>query len=138
MAAIDRTAPVHLVINPQSGYGGRHLVLADFRAAMATAGLAMVEYTTRGPDDATRYVSDLPGRAAAVAVWGGDGTVHEVARGLAGSDVPILACPAGTENLLAKELRIPSEPRKLVEVLQRGRVVNCDVGLVNGDRKSVL
>jgi diacylglycerol kinase family enzyme len=69
-----------------------------------------------------------------VAVWGGDGTVHEVARGLAGSDVPILACPAGTENLLAKELRIPSEPRKLVEVLQRGRIVNCDVGLVNGRR----
>jgi diacylglycerol kinase (ATP) len=134
MAAINRNAPVHLVINPQSGYGGRQLVLADFRTAMAAAGLPMVEYTTRGPDDATHYVHDLPGKASAVAVWGGDGTVHEVARGLAGTGVPILACPAGTENLLAKELRIPSEPRRLVEVLRRGRVVDCDVGLVNGRR----
>ena len=121
-----------MVINPQSGYGGRQLVLADFRAAMTAAGLEFVEYTTRGPDDATRYVRGLPGRAAAVAVWGGDGTVHDVARGLAGTGVPILACPAGTENLLAKELHIPSEPRRMVQVLCRGQIVDCDVGLVNG------
>jgi diacylglycerol kinase family enzyme len=74
MAAINRNAPVHLVINPQSGYGGRQLVLADFRTAMAAAGLPMVEYTTRGPDDATHYVHDLPGKASAVAVWGGGST----------------------------------------------------------------
>ncbi len=46
--------------------------------------------------------------------------------------MPILACPAGTENLLAKELKIPRDPRKIVEVLLEGPVVNCDVGKVNG------
>jgi diacylglycerol kinase family enzyme len=67
-----------------------------------------------------------------VVVWGGDGTVHEVASGLAGTSVPILACPVGTENLLAKELHIPSEPQRIVQVLQTGQVVGCDVGTVNG------
>jgi hypothetical protein len=38
MAAIDRNTPVHLVINPQSGYGGRQLMLADLRTAMVAAG----------------------------------------------------------------------------------------------------
>ncbi len=132
MAGIDRNLPVHLVINPHSGYGGRQLLLADLRVAMAEVGMNWVEYTTRGPDDATRYVRGLPGRASAVVVWGGDGTVHEVASGLAGTAVPILACPVGTENLLAKELHMPSEPWRIVQVLQTGQVVGCDVGTVNG------
>jgi YegS/Rv2252/BmrU family lipid kinase len=132
MAVLDKNLPVYLVINPQSGYGGRHLLVSDFRQAMTEAGIGMVEYVTTGPDDATRYVRDLPGKAAAVVVWGGDGTVHEVAAGLAGTAVPILACPIGTENLLAKELHIPAEPRRIVKVLQTGRVANCDVGTVNG------
>jgi diacylglycerol kinase family enzyme len=46
--------------------------------------------------------------------------------------VPILPCPAGTENLLAKELKIPANPRSLVDILQGGRTVHCDVGNVNG------
>jgi diacylglycerol kinase family enzyme len=101
------------------------------------AGLELVEYSTRGPMDATHYARGIRGRAAAAIVWGGDGTVHEVANGLAGSGVPILACPAGTENLLAKELRIPSDPRRIVDVIRHGQIVDCDVGRIN-DRNFLL
>lgn len=131
MSEIDPGKPVHLIVNPHSGYGGHSLLLSDLRPAMRRAGFEIVEYTTRGPSDATRYAKEIAGQAAAAVVWGGDGTVREVADGLAGTDVPILACPAGTENLLAKELRIPGRPQGLVDILRSGQVVSCDVGQVN-------
>jgi len=132
MAASDKRQSVHLIINPQSGYGGHHLLLGDLRTAMREAHIQPVEYTTRGPEDATAYARRIAKEATIAVVWGGDGTVNEVANGLAGTDVPILACPVGTENLLAKELKIPSHPRAIVEVLRGGRVIDCDLGQVNG------
>lgn len=132
MSPFDKNLPVHLVINPKSGYGGSRLMIADLRSEVFRAGMDLVEYTTRGPEDATRYVRGLEGKASAVLVWGGDGTVNEVANGLIGTDVPILPCRAGTENLLAKQLKIPRDPRKIIDILLEGQIVDCDVGLVNG------
>ena len=131
MAIIDTSLPVHLVINPQSGYGGSRLLLADLRSELHGAGLKVIEHVTRRAGDATEYVGSLGNQAAAVIVWGGDGTVSEVVNGLLGQDVPILACPAGTENLLAKELQMPRDPRRLVHVLLSGHLRGCDVGIVN-------
>ena len=129
---MDRRLPVHLVINPKSGYGGQRLVVADLNAALRQAGLEVIEYTTRWANDATEYARTIRTPNTAVLVWGGDGTVNEVANGLAGTDVPIVPCPAGTENLLAKELQVPGEPHRIAQLLKTGRIVNCDVGIING------
>jgi YegS/Rv2252/BmrU family lipid kinase len=137
MISRDDHRPVHLIINPRSGYGGHRQLLVDLRTEARAAGLNWVEYTTSAPDDATRYVRSIVADSAGVVVWGGDGTVREVASALAGSSVPVLPCPAGTENLLAKELRIPGSPRGISEVLRTGPVVDCDVGKVN-DRMFLL
>jgi YegS/Rv2252/BmrU family lipid kinase len=132
MALDTKDNPVHLVVNPHSGYGGRKLMLGEIRAELRRAGLAFVEYTTTAPLDATRYARQVASSAAAILVWGGDGTANEVANGLCGTGVPMLACPAGTENLLAKELQTPSDPRHIVEVLRFGNIVDCDMGVING------
>lgn len=137
MIRTDKNRPIHLIINPHSGYGGRKLLIAELRAQIRQAGMELTEYTTRAPQDATDYARSIVTRAAAAVVWGGDGTVNEVASALAGSDVPVLACPAGTENLLAKQLKIPSSPRGIVDVLTNGQVVDCDVGQIN-DRNFLL
>jgi diacylglycerol kinase (ATP) len=129
---VDQNKPVHLVINPRCGYGGHHGAVVQLKAEARAEGVDLVEYVTKGPRDATDYVRGLAGEASAVVVWGGDGTVNEVVAGMEGFDTPILPCPAGTENLLAKELKIPSDPRKIVQVLRHGRIVNCDVGRING------
>lgn len=124
--------PVHLIVNPHSGYGGQRLLLAELRSLARQAGIDLIEYTTRAAEDATHYTRSILGQARAIVVWGGDGTVNEVAQAAIGSNVPILPCPAGTENLLAKELQIPSQPAAIIQTLQTGRVVQCDVGRVNG------
>jgi len=132
MFANDESRPVHLIVNPRSGYGGSKHMLTELRALIRKAGLSVTQYVTQAPGDATRYARSIVGRAAAAVVWGGDGTVNEVANALTETDVPVLACPAGTENLLAKELKMPSNPRGIVEVLLEGELVECDVGHVNG------
>jgi len=132
MDRVDRAKPVHLIINPRSGYGGHKHLLADLRTYMRQAGFETVEYVTKAPGDATARARGVAKEASAVVVWGGDGTANEVASGLAGTGVPMMACPAGTENLLAKELRMPSDPRAMVNVLRTGEIVDCDIGIVNG------
>jgi len=122
----------HIIINPHSGSGLKRRALAALRTELRQRGHEIVEYRTTGPADATRYAESIRDSADLAVVWGGDGTVREVAAALVGSEVPVLACPVGTENLLAKELRIPGHPRRLAEVVAAGRTAACDLGTVNG------
>ena len=54
MIRTDKDRPVHVIVNPRSGYGGQGLVLADVLAALRRADFDVVEYRTRAPEDATR------------------------------------------------------------------------------------
>jgi len=123
---------VHIIVNPRSGSGSKRGDLLELRAALKAQGREVAEYRTTSPGDATRYAQGVRGQAELVVSWGGDGTIREIASALAGSDVPVLVCPAGTENLLAKELRIPSHPGRLAEIVALGRTAEFDLGIVNG------
>jgi diacylglycerol kinase (ATP) len=123
---------IHVIVNPKSGAGLQRWNLSEFCARLRAGGQAVVEHQTTGPGDATAYAAGVIRQASAVVVWGGDGTVREAASALVGSPVPLLACPVGTENLLAKELGIPAEPRRLAAIVAAARTVDCDVGTVNG------
>jgi diacylglycerol kinase (ATP) len=69
------------------------------------------------------HAAELAARAArdrlpAVAVWGGDGTYNEAARGLLDSETALLLLPGGTTSVLVYELGVPRDPcRALVAQL---------------------
>jgi diacylglycerol kinase family enzyme len=71
-----------------------------------------------------------------VVAFGGDGTVNEVARGLAGSETPLTCLPGGSANVYCKQLGIPGEIVDATEHLLRmaddWHVRKLDVGTVNG------
>jgi len=77
---------------------------------------------------------DPNGRPAdLVIVFGGDGTVRAVARLIleSGSGAPVAVIPAGSGNLFAFALRIPSRIKKAVKLALEGVPIEIDVGRLN-------
>ncbi|WP_232678397.1 diacylglycerol kinase family protein [Nocardioides sp. R-C-SC26] len=69
-----------------------------------------------------------------VIVCGGDGTVREVCAELAGTGIPVGIVPAGTGNLLARNLDIPLYIRAAIDVALTGQDRAIDMVHVRGDR----
>ena len=68
-----------------------------------------------------------------VMVCGGDGTVREVCAELAGTGIPVGIIPAGTGNLLARNLDIPLYLRSAIDVALNGQDRAIDLVDVGGD-----
>ena len=99
-----------LVFNPTSGRSrsSRLKRIDRARSILARHGITTEIAPTAGPGDATEIAKKaVIDRVQMVIACGGDGTCNEVVNGLAGSDVPLALLPAGTANVLAKELSLP-------------------------------
>jgi diacylglycerol kinase (ATP) len=99
-----------LIYNPTSGRR-QHRRFAEIERAvriLKDAGIRTELAPTTAPMSATVIARQAvqQGRGMVIAC-GGDGTNNEIVNGLAGSNVPMAVLPAGTANILAKELRIP-------------------------------
>jgi len=68
-----------------------------------------------------------------VLVAGGDGTVRVVCAHLARTNIPVGVIPAGTGNLLARNLGIPLDLDEALEALLDGRDRRIDLVEVHGD-----
>ena len=66
-----------------------------------------------------------------VFVAGGDGTLKVFAEKLINSEINMGIIPTGTANVLARELSIPLDPLKAVELLLKGKSEKIDVGIAN-------
>ncbi|QIK68072.1 phosphatase PAP2 family protein [Nocardioides sp. HDW12B] len=71
--------------------------------------------------------------AELVVVCGGDGTVRTVCAELAGTGIPVGVVPAGTGNLLARNLALPLYLNAAVEVALNGQDRAIDIVRVAGD-----
>jgi diacylglycerol kinase (ATP) len=71
---------------------------------------------------------------ALVVAAGGDGTVHAIANGLAGSATALGFVPLGTANDLACELGVPRDVVSAATRILEGRSRRVDLGVVQGRR----
>ena len=70
--------------------------------------------------------------ARLVVVWGGDGTINEVASTLAFRDIPIAIIPAGSGNGLARELGVANRPEQALVEAMRATPRSIDLGELGG------
>jgi diacylglycerol kinase (ATP) len=94
-----------------------------------------VQKSKHAPARVDRVLGD---GADLVLVWGGDGTVQRCLGRLAGSDATLAILPAGTSNLLAGNLGIPTDLEQAVEIALHGDRRRIDTGTVNGEHFAVM
>lgn len=86
---------------------------------------------TTGPGDARELATQgVASGVDAVAVFGGDGTSMQAAAALVGTGVALALIPGGTGNLLAGNLRIPTNPVRAARSLVKGKRRTIDLGRV--------
>src|SRR5580765_8967116 len=125
-----------LIHNPNAGGGGaaRRAQLDEARRILGARGIQADLAETTGPGDATEIArrAGTDGRQLVIAC-GGDGTINEVVNGLAGQAnghrVPLALLPAGTANVLAKELNLSWDIPTAADQLARGEVSDVALGL---------
>jgi diacylglycerol kinase (ATP) len=114
--------------------------LEELRTTLARAGVddaiwSEVPKSKYAPERVKRALDE---GAELVFVWGGDGMVQRSIDELAGSGATLAIIPAGTANLFASSLDIPSEIEQAVEIGLNGRDRVLDVGKLNGERFAVM
>jgi diacylglycerol kinase family enzyme len=121
-----------LIYNPTSGLK-RHRRFAEIEHAvriLKESGITAEMAPTTGRYAArniARHAVDQ-GRGMVIAC-GGDGTINEIINGLAGSHVPMALLPAGTANILAKELGIPWDIPHAARLISTGIIRRIALGL---------
>lgn len=122
---------VRLIANPRAGRGGcaRAREVTRFCELLKHRGVEVEVKYTRAAHDATRLASEAAreGRREVIAS-GGDGTINEVLQGLIGTDVRLGIWPAGTANVLARELSLPFDLEGIAEVIARGETRRIYIG----------
>ena len=85
-------------------------------------------YPASDPGDAESLAAELAAEVDVLMVFGGDGTVHEVANGLPVPAGPVIALlPGGTGNDLARAIGIPPDPVAAATELAGARPRSLDL-----------
>jgi YegS/Rv2252/BmrU family lipid kinase len=126
-----------IIHNPVAGFAAGRRRFRDLEAAqriLADAGITTEVATTSGPGQAAALASAAVGeRRGMVIGCGGDGTINEIANGMAGSQVPLAILPAGTANVLVKELGLPWNIPAAARRILTGRLERIALGLVHSE-----
>lgn len=128
-----------LIHNPDSGQRrDRFHSVTRMVDALRLRGISVMPQVTAGAGDATRLAAAaVEGQAGLVIVHGGDGTINEALQGLVGTATPLAVWPAGTSNVLAKELGLPGSLDLVADVIAGGRTRRVSVGRA-GERYFLL
>jgi YegS/Rv2252/BmrU family lipid kinase len=123
---------IHVIINPAAGQNVP--VLSILNDVFQTANIDWDISITKKAGDGeklTRQIRNAP-HLSAIGVYGGDGTIAEVAHALRGTEIPLGILPGGTANVLALELGIPVDLTQAAKLLagDGAAIRNLDMCLI--------
>ncbi len=124
---------IHIIINPAAGQ--EEPILSYLNSTFHDSDISWDVSVTKGEGDGAAIADKYLGKVDVIAVYGGDGSITEVARVLQGTTTPLAIIPGGTANVLSKELGIPQDTKDAIELLINGKseIRQMDVGFANGE-----
>jgi diacylglycerol kinase (ATP) len=124
---------VTILFNPNSGRRGRKRdkELDHAIGIIQSAGVRTELTVCRSSSEATDHARvAVAAGSDTVFACGGDGTIHDVLQGLAGTPVALAILPFGTANALAHDLAIPLRPSAAAQVAVSGKVRRIPLGRI--------
>lgn len=121
-----------IIVNP--GAGQEDAVLNIFNEVFTNAKIDWDVFVTKKSGDAYKYAKEaITKNYEIVAVYGGDGTVREVASALVTTNTPMAIIPGGTANVFSIELGIPTDIHDACNLIidKNSLIREVDVGKVN-------
>lgn len=122
---MNMTGDILFIVNPISGNKGRKRRIVRL---LREKGCRI--YFTKCAGDAVGAAADADERI--IVAVGGDGTVNEVARGLAGTGKTLGIIPCGSGDGLARHLGIRGSFRHMLSIIEEGRTADLDWGTIDG------
>ena len=123
---------IYFIINPFAGQERPAVNYID--KIFADSSFTLTVYELKKEDKASEIARKQIGKYDVIAAYGGDGIVTEIGSALIGTNIVLAIIPAGTANVMGKELGIPQDPEEALKLIRDGqfRVRTIDTGLVNG------
>jgi diacylglycerol kinase (ATP) len=120
-----------ILFNPNSGRPRRDRELNHAIGIIQSAGIRTELTVCRSSQEATDNARcAVAAGSDTVFACGGDGTIHDVIQGLAGTPVALGILPFGTANALAHDLGIPLRPSTAAQIAANGKVRRIPLGRI--------
>lgn len=132
---MQQNREVVISFNPRAGTGAGKPLIDELLRLLAEYGFAVT--TINSLEELGTYAAERGDAIHAVVAAGGDGTIEAVVNATNGK-LPVAVFPLGTENLLAKYLKLEANPRRLIEIISLGRSVRFDAGIANDHVFSIM
>ena len=118
---------VQAIINPISGVGSKRKIPKMIEQMCEKGGCSLEISFTEYPGHASELTRKaIDAGANCIIAVGGDGTVNEIARAMVHSDAVLGIVPKGSGNGLARELHIPMDAKRALELIIKGHVSTID------------
>ncbi len=129
-----------VIANPVAGGGRAYKLIQRYFKQWDDSGWEIDFQTTQSRDHAGLLARGLMGSPPdLLVVCGGDGTLNEIASQIPTAPFPIAIVPAGTANVVARELRLPLDPIKALEIGLKRALKKIDLGKLGpGSRRRFL
>ena len=121
------------IVNKVSGNGRAFKIWRRVETLLQEKKLNYLVRFTKTAKHATLLAKELASRGdiKAIVAVGGDGTIHEVINGLAGSNIPLGVIPAGSGNDFCRNLEIPLRCERALERILKHERKKIDIGRIN-------
>ena len=130
-AASRRMDKATILFNPNSGRPRRDRELNHAIGVIQSAGVRTELTVCRSSQEATDNARcAVAAGSDTVFACGGDGTIHDVIQGLAGTPIALAILPFGTANALAHDLGIPFRPSAAAQAAVSGKVRRIPLGRI--------